>query len=90
MLYLDKKDQLLLSWNVKMGQQKALTVQNTEIRDSRITGNGFNGKSYLVHTAVNEQYDLFLVSLISAQAKMNGILQVAGAFLLYFCLILLS
>ncbi len=36
--------------------------------------------------AVNEQYDLFLVSLISAQAKMNGILQVAGGFFAVFLL----
>lgn len=85
-LYLDKKDQLLLSWNDENGAAK--DFDSTEYREAgqRSKWERINGKSYLVHTTVNEQYDLLLVSLISAQAKMNSILQVAGVFLAVFLL----
>ena len=85
-LYLDKKDQLLLSWNDENGAAEGFNSAEYRNKGQQNYWKRINGKSYLVHTAVNEQYDLFLVSLISAQAKMNGILQVAGAFFAVFLL----
>ena len=85
-LYLDKKDQLILAWNDENGA--ADSFSGTEFKNSgqENSWKKINGKSYLVHTAVNDQYDLLLVSLISRQAKMNNIIQVAGAFLAVFVL----
>lgn len=85
-LYLDKKDQLLLSWNDENGAAEGFNSAEYRNKGQQNYWKRINGKSYLVHTDVNVQYDLFLVSLISAQAKMNGILQVAGAFFAVFLL----
>lgn len=85
-LYLDKKDQLILAWNDENGAADSFSGTKFKNSGQENSWKKINGKSYLVHTAVNDQYDLLLVSLISRQAKMNNIIQVAGAFLAVFVL----
>lgn len=85
-LYLDRKDQLLLAWNDENKAAEGFDSAAFRKNGQENSWERINGKSYLVHTEVNKQYDLLLVSLISMEAKTNSILQVAGAFLAVFLL----
>ena len=87
--YMDKRISSFFPGMMKMGQQKALTVQNTEIKWRQNYWKRINGKSYLVHTDVNGQYDLFLVSLDICTGKDEWYPSGSRSFLLYSCLILL-
>ena len=85
-LYIDENNEILFSWNGPEEGMESFDPEEFLQAGEENTWITIGESRFLVHTAFNNQYKLHLVSLLSRQAKLDGLWQMLRIFCMIFAI----